>query len=217
MARLSFLPVTAVLTAGVLLTSCTGSPEPAPTSTPSPSASASGNGTGEPGQEPSSASPSGETTGPSTSDLQPFPQHAEPVQTPAPDGAQLQLVDLTSGEHEGYDRVVLTFKGEGTPGWRVGFEGDPSEDGSGRPIETEGDGSLVAHVSGLVLPTEGDGQLPPGSTATDLPEVEEVYLAGWFEGEVQLVLGVDSSDAPFRVFALSDPTRLVIDVQHTDG
>src|SRR5699024_1545496 len=93
MARLSFLPVTAVLTAGALLTSCTGSPEPAPTSAPSPSASASANGTGEPGQEPSSASPSGETTGPATSDLQPVPQHAAPGQSPQPDRGQLPMGD----------------------------------------------------------------------------------------------------------------------------
>src|SRR5699024_8234111 len=135
-----FLPVTAVLTAGVLLTSCTGSPEPAPTSSPPPSASEPVTGTQEPGQGPAAARPSGSASGPPTSDLQPLPPHAEPAPTPAPDGAQLQLMDVTRAEHEGYDRVVLTFKGAGAPGWRVGYEDSPSEEGSGRPIETEGDG-----------------------------------------------------------------------------
>ncbi|WP_157612415.1 AMIN-like domain-containing (lipo)protein [Ruania albidiflava] len=219
MVRLSVLPMTAVLTVAVLLTSCTGSPEAEHPTSPSPT-SAPATGTQEPSEapsdEPTSQRPSGTDSGPPSSDLEPFPEHAQPVQSEASTGAELLLVDLTSGEHESYDRVVLTFKGDGTPGWRVGYEDNPAEDGSGRPIDTEGDASLVAQVSGLVLPTEGDGQVPPGTTMTDLPEIEEMYLAGWFEGQAQLVLGIDSAEAPFRVFALTDPTRLVIDVQHVD-
>lgn len=217
MARLSLLPMTAVLTLAGLLTSCTGSPEEEHPTSPSPT-SAPATGAQEPSEEPSeegSEGPSGTESAPS-SDLEPFPEHAQPVQSEASTGAELLLVELTSGEHESYDRVVLTFKGDGTPGWQVGYEDDPAEDGSGRPIHTEGDAALVAQVSGLVLPTEGDGQVPPGTTMTDLPEIEEVYLAGWFEGQDQLVLGIDSPEAPFRVFALTEPTRLVIDVQHVD-
>lgn len=213
MARLSVLPVTALVATGMMLASCTSGPEPEEPTGPSPTSPAP---TTEPTNEPSPTSSGAQTTGPPTSGLQPFPQHVEPVQSEASSGAELLLMDLTSGEHEGYDRVVLTFKGEGTPGWRVGYEDNPAESGSGRPIDTEGDASLVVDVTGLVLPTEGDGQVPPGSEMTDLPEIEEVYLAGWFEGQVQLVLGIDSPDAPFRVFALTDPTRLVIDVQHVD-
>lgn len=214
MARRSLLPLAAVLAAGALLTACTDAEEPqAPTSPPPASTEPSSAAATD---EPSTPAATGGSTAAPTSGLQPFPNNTGPVTAEASAGTQLLLVELTSAEHETYDRVVLTFKGEGTPGWRVGYEDNPAAAGSGRPIDTEGDASLVAQVSGLVLPTEGDGQVQPGSRETDLPEIEEVYLEGWFEGEVQLVLGVDSPDAPFRVFALTDPVRVVIDVQHTD-
>lgn len=123
---------------------------------------------------------------------------------------------LTSAEQEGYDRVVLTLDGARTPGWQVEYEPRPSSEGSGRPIEIDGDTTLTAYVSGLVLPTEGDGQLDPQTWDPGLPQIEEIHLDGWFEGRAQLVLGIDSAEAPLRVFTATDPTRVVIDIQHVD-
>ena len=207
--------LTALLTAGVLLTSCSSSPEPPPEPTDAPSAGESPSATAQPSR-PSPSSTPGTGDAP-TSGLQPFPEHTGPAQADASSGAQLYLMELTGTEHEGYDRVVLTFEGSGTPGWHVDYQANPAADGSGRPIQVDGDAALVAHVSGLVLPTEGDGQLAPETSDPDLPEIDELHVDGWFEGQVQLVLGIDSAQAPFRVFPLTDPTRLVIDVQHVEG
>jgi len=42
--------------------------------------------------------------------------------------------------------------------------------------------------------------------------IEEAFVDPGFEGEFQVVLGTDSQT--YRVFTLSDPTRLVIDIAH---
>lgn len=42
---------------------------------------------------------------------------------------------------------------------------------------------------------------------------EDANLVGVFEGYDQLFLGVQEDKAPFRVFALAEPSRLVVDVR----
>ena len=39
-----------------------------------------------------------------------------------------------------------------------------------------------------------------------------MYVAGTFEGYTQVLAGIEGDRVPFRVFALSDPSRLVVDV-----
>jgi hypothetical protein len=41
---------------------------------------------------------------------------------------------------------------------------------------------------------------------------DDVYVAGTFEGYTQVLAGIEGDRVPFRVFALSDPARLVVDV-----
>ena len=40
----------------------------------------------------------------------------------------------------------------------------------------------------------------------------DVYVGGTFEGYTQVLAGIDGAAVPFRVFALADPSRLVVDV-----
>lgn len=42
--------------------------------------------------------------------------------------------------------------------------------------------------------------------------VAEVQVNGWFEGYTQVFAGVEGDERPFRVFTLTDPPRLVVDV-----
>lgn len=44
-------------------------------------------------------------------------------------------------------------------------------------------------------------------------DIEGVHLVGVFEGYHQLFLGIDGDQAPFRVFTLKKPSRLIIDVR----
>lgn len=80
----------------------------------------------------------------------------------------------------------------------------------------DGDAYLVVLVRGLVYPTEpgaapyeGPRRITPvaGGVAVD------VVYGSLFEGQQEVFVGL-ASDEPFRVFALEDPPRVVIDVQH---
>lgn len=127
-------------------------------------------------------------------------------------GGPLLAVDVRTGVHDYYDRVVVDLEGEGgNPGWFAEYTGTPFEDGSGFPIEIEGNAFLHVTVSGFRYP-EPDEDFAQGLTRVDGSGVTEAYVGAPFEGQIQVVLGVDSA-RPYRVFVLPDPLRLVVDIE----
>ena len=131
-------------------------------------------------------------------------------------GGPLSVVAVRVARQDGYDRVVFELDGreEGQPGWQVEYVDDPRRDGSGEPVEVDGDKTLVVLIRGAGYPfdtgvEEADGVQVPG----DLAVVTDVELGSVFEGVYQAFVGT-SREAPFRVFRLSDPARVVVDVRH---
>ncbi len=129
------------------------------------------------------------------------------------DGQEITGVRIAT--HEDFDRVVLDLSGdEPALGWYAGFQPDAIEDPSGLPFEIEGDAFLNVDISGINWVREapdrydGDGVADEGTKV-----VTEVKFGGLFEGHQQVLIGLKRQTA-FRVFALSDPARIVIDVQH---
>jgi LysM repeat protein len=146
----------------------------------------------------------------------PFPANLEPDTNEVSDGAMLSPVDLRLGVHEEYDRVVLDLAGEGVPGWLGEYVENPTLQGSGAPVELEGDASLKVIVRGVVYPTaqgaeeyQGPQRIDPEATGV----VQEVVYGSVFEGQTEIFIGLQSQE-PFRVFRLEDPTRVVIDIVH---
>lgn len=153
-----------------------------------------------------------------TAQDEPFPADTSPDHGEASDDAALSPVDMTFGEHGDYDRVVLELTGPGTPGWTAEYTDTPTEAGSGEPVDLAGTAYLTIDITGVVPPTYpgaepyvGPEQIQPGSSGV----VAEVVHGPLFEGHQQLFIGLTSAE-PFRVFALGDPTRIVIDVYHPD-
>lgn len=137
----------------------------------------------------------------------------------AAEGSALTIAEVRAGSHDGYSRIVLEFEGEGTPGWRAPeWVDSASTMGKGDPITVKGDHTLVIHGTGTasIQPTgQGSGQQRLDLDKGDGDEGdEEAFVDPGFEGEFQVVLGTDSQT--YRVFTLSDPTRLVIDVADDD-
>ena len=140
----------------------------------------------------------------------------------AAEGSALTIAEVRAGSHDGYSRIVLEFEGEGTPGWRAPeWVDSASTMGKGDPITVKGDHTLVIHGTGTasIQPTgQGSGQqrldLDKGDGDEGDEGIEEAFVDPGFEGEFQVVLGTDSQT--YRVFTLSDPTRLVIDVADDD-
>lgn len=199
--------------AAALLAGCADGAGDDPTSEePTSEAPTTEPATAEPTEEPSTEEPTAETPSDEAVDGPAFPDSTA-EQTSDQTAAALLLVDVRVGEHPGYDRLVLEFEGEGEPGWRVGYVEEASTQGQGDPIQVEGD-ALLAVTALHTMPDDMTGYYDgPREIDPDTEVVEEVFVDGTFEGETVVVLGIDDGEQPFRVFTLTDPTRLVVDVQ----
>ena len=116
------------------------------------------------------------------------------------------------GEHDDFDRLVLEFRGRGTPGWDVRYVKRGRQEGSGDVIPLQGEAVLQVAASGTTWPGKGYYS-GPERLDPDGDVIEEVWVGGTFEGYTHILLGIDDGRTPFRVFTLKDPTRLVVDVR----
>ncbi|WP_166849164.1 hypothetical protein [Isoptericola sp. BMS4] len=153
----------------------------------------------------------------------PFRADDRPDTGRASGDAALVITDVRVGAHDGYDRVVLDLGGTGSPGWRVEYVDRATDDGSGEPVDVDGDEVLQVRLSGMALPSDVSGvaEYDGGRVEPDGTEaVEEVVYRFWFEGYTTIFIGVDDPTdgarrPAFRVFALDDPARVVVDVRTT--
>ncbi len=196
------------------LAACTGEPDSPATVTVTVAPPDGTGGTAEPTAVPA------ETAGPlpdvAPDDDAPFVANTEPDTSATSTGAPLSPTNLRFGVHDGYDRLVLDLVGNGDPGWRAEYVDAPSSQGSGEPIDLDGNAFLVLNVQGMLRPTE------PGAVPYDGPSsihpvsggaIREVVFGSLFEGTQEIFIGVESKE-PFRVYLLKSPTRIVLDVQH---
>lgn len=206
------LSATAVV---VLVTGCGTEPGAGPTSTPTTdgaSTSTSPLTSPSPGSSTPEASASAPSA-PASSGRDDPPFGGQTVrQTGKGSGSGLVLVDVRVSKAEGFDRIVLEFSGTGTPGWVVNYVDEAVLDGSGDVVDIGGDAVLDIYAAGTTWPApdyySGPAQLTPRAGG----DVEEVYVGGTIEGTTQVLAGVDGDPVPFRVFARTAPSRLIVDV-----
>lgn len=126
------------------------------------------------------------------------------------------LTDVRSARQEGYDRVVFEFA-NGVPGYEVGYVERPIvRDGSGDEVEVQGaavlrvrmEPALDADLTQESAPRTYTG---PNRFSPDTAVVVELVGTGGFEAVLAWAVGIDAK-RPFRVTTLSDPFRIVIDV-----
>ena len=129
--------------------------------------------------------------------------------------AHLVLTDVRVAEAEGFDRIVLEFSGTGIPGWIVNYVDDAVLDGSGAAVALGGSAILDIYAFGTTWPAPDYYRGPSHLAPRNGGAINDVFVGGTFEGSTQVLAGIDGHPAPFRVFALTAPSRLVIDV--TDG
>jgi hypothetical protein len=136
-----------------------------------------------------------------------------------PTGSLLTVTNVDVATYGGFDRVTFEIAGEGEPGWRIGYDDAPVSDGSGLPVEVAGAAALRVVLIGIALPDD----VPEGAATflDDVPGpaggiVREVVSDSIFEGQRTFFVGLDE-EVPFRLARLPDPTRVVIDLVHTDG
>lgn len=137
--------------------------------------------------------------------------------TEEPTGGILGVTAMRAARQQGYDRVVFQLGGKerGAPGWRVEYTEEPTQDGSGDPVQVAGSAYLSVVITGTGYPMDTGTTEPsprrftPAGTAL----VREVVFDGVFEGQTSAFIGL-SARRPFRVFRLNDPPRVVVDVRH---
>jgi hypothetical protein len=127
----------------------------------------------------------------------------------APQG-QPRLLAVSVGHHDTFDRVVFSFSSR-HPGYRVRYVPAVTADPSGKPVTLEGSAFIRVAMSSVASGPAGAPPAPQGTITPDFPMLRQVKGAGDFEGTVSFGLGLASTSG-FRVFTLSGPDRLVVDV-----
>jgi hypothetical protein len=199
--------------ASIALAGCTAaSPSP---STPGPGGSTVASASAEPSiaaSQPPSVEPSAVASEP-TDSLLPFA--CTPSVTVPSTTDRAQILDVRVGTHDGYDRVVFEFA-SGIPDAVIeGVLPPLYEDGSGLEMDVAGSAFLKVTMHGASRVSPDGGVTYDGSTnfRPGFDRLVQLIEGGDFEAVSTWYLGLDGASC-YRVFALQDPSRLVIDIEH---
>jgi GYF domain 2 len=158
---------------------------------------------------------------PALSVAEELPRGAPPSAKKPPGGVQVKrngepavLNALRVSKNDGFDRIVFEFL-ERVPGYHLAYVDKPVRDcGSGDARRIEGDGRLQVRFSPASAHTEGgEPTLRQREFKPALSMVREIERTCDFEGVVTWVVGT-ASPQPYRVYELSSPPRLVVQIEH---
>jgi hypothetical protein len=152
------------------------------------------------------ASPSATSSPTTTTTTTPF--SSTPVSTPE-NSEQGELTEIRTGAHDGFVRVVFVFSNL-VPGYSVKPADPPfTQDGSGKEVAVAGNGHLAVR---LIARAHNESGEPTAPAKLDVPGLGDIVLLGDFEGVVNYVIGTSEPEL-FKIFTLSSPARLVLDIQ----
>lgn len=134
---------------------------------------------------------------------------SKPTSPPQPPVAFVSAV--RTGSHAGYDRVTIEFSNTDPANTDVTPQSGTTftQGGSGQPVTLAGQAGILVSIHSADAHTAYNG---PTDFKTGYPVMAEVRQVEDFEGHVQWGIGL-SKTACYRAFYLTNPTRLVIDVQ----
>ena len=127
-------------------------------------------------------------------------------------GVQAELTSIAVACHPGFDRFVIRGR-LATPGYKIRYAQRIFEDGSGDPVTLLGRKRIRVVLRRSRAHTEAGAPTLPRVLTPLCPNLRQVKDAGDFEGVVTFGLGLRRKTG-FRVFRLTAPTRVVVDVKH---
>jgi hypothetical protein len=128
----------------------------------------------------------------------------------APEGLpELEAVEV--GHHDAFDRIVFRFSSR-APGYDVNYVPQVRADPSDEPIPLEGNAFMIVAMNSVASAQVEAPDAPQDRQTPRFPELREIAGAGDFEGVVSFGLGL-TAESGFRVFTLTNPDRLVVDVR----
>lgn len=123
------------------------------------------------------------------------------------------LVDVRTGHHDAFDRVVFEFI-DAPPEYRVEYIEQATGCGSGEPIAVDGAAFLQVRFNVAQAHDEqGNPSVSFMRASPGLPSMLEIVQTCDFEGVVTWVLGLPE-ELDFQVTALEAPLRLAVDIAH---
>jgi hypothetical protein len=125
---------------------------------------------------------------------------------------QAELYAIAAGCHSTYDRFVIRAR-FATPGYQVRYVQKVVHDPSGQPVSLPGAARLRVVIRQARAHTLGGTSLLPAALTPACPNLRKVKGAGDFEGIVSFGLGLQRKTG-FRVFRLTNPKRIVVDIAH---
>jgi hypothetical protein len=141
-----------------------------------------------------------------------LPPFGTAAKTSAGSARQAEIVDVAAACHPTYDRVAIRAR-FGTPAYDVRYVRRVLIDGPGTPLRLLGARRIHAVMRNARGHTNGGTNLLPRTLTPLCPNLRQVKQAGDFEGVVSLGLGLRRRTG-FRVFRLTGPTRVVVDIAH---
>jgi len=132
---------------------------------------------------------------------------------PDPSTRVTQLWNLRTGNNGTFDRIVFDERVSAS-GFNVRYVSQVIADPSGQVVSLKGRYFLRVVIKGATTSSlPGMRSVMPSVLTPGLPEVAQIRKAGEFEQVVSYGIGLNRYRG-FRVFRLSSPSRLVIDVLH---
>ncbi|TMS00349.1 GerMN domain-containing protein [Nonomuraea basaltis] len=122
------------------------------------------------------------------------------------------LVGIRAAHHYGLDRLVFEFRGRVPAQRDVRYVSKLIADGSGQTVDAVGSALLQIRFSQADgHDRRGDITYGPARRTYALPGVIQVVNTGDFEATLTFGAGL-AKRAPFRVYALTQPSRVVVDI-----
>ena len=142
------------------------------------------------------------------------PWHTTPTVHTATKAKMTHVVDLRWSRHAHFDRVVVDIRGR-RPAYSVRYTRQLLFDPSGKPVPLRGRKKVSLSISPASTHDKAGTSVYDGPRLRQahLPSLRVVALTGDFEGVVSFGF-TTSGKVPYRVFTLTDPTRLVVDFHH---
>jgi hypothetical protein len=127
-------------------------------------------------------------------------------------GGQAQAFGVATACHSTFDRFVVRAR-FATPGYDVRYVRRVIADGSGNTVRLRGTKRIRVVVRNARGHTSAGMSLLPAVRTPLCPNLRQIKLAGDFEGVVTFGLGLRRKTG-FRVFRLTGPRRIVVDIAH---
>jgi hypothetical protein len=166
------------------------------------------------------ASPTTTSTTTSTSEattstsVAPFPGTTDDQSADGPATSTAHLRFLSVTHEAGIDRVIFQFLGGATPDVHASYVEHPTQDGSGNPVDVDGDAFLVVQfepssvvdLTGETPKRTDDGRDRVTGEGAD---VVEVVRAGDYEGVLTWAIGLKKKD-PFVIRVIPDQFMVAV-------